>query len=1000
MCNQYTEFDCVFFYLSLTPEPLPVKQLRSSNVTSDSVSLIWDGPDEYKSDYSYRVQTANSSSVTLKTNTTATNQSVVTDLTPGETYTFTVFTRAADTVTESEPVSYSTCIEPLPVKQLRSSNVTSDSVSLIWDHPDEYKSDYSYKVQTANYSSVTLKTNTTATNQSVVTDLTAGETYTFTVITRAADTVTESENASYTTYPTPPQSLTFTNIGTNSISLSLTEPVNMANVTKTFNITYRNSSGSWTVSSNTLNVTLQNLTSGTNYTITVVTVGARQYQSSPVTRSIYTNSVSLIWDHPDEYKSDYSYRVQTSNPSSEVKNDTTTTNQSVVTNLTAGETYTFTVFTRAADTVTESVSVSYTTCTGEFCFLDLDHPDEYKSDYTYRVQTANTLSVTLKNQTTATNQSVVTDLTAGETYTFTVFTRAADNVTESVFESYTTCTDQPVFLDTYILSHMKNPCAASADTVTESEPVSYTTYPTPPQSLLFTNITTNSISLSWTEPVNMADVTKTFNITYRNSSGSWTVSSDTLNVTLQNLTSGTNYTITVVTVAAGQYQSSSVTRSIYTKPLPVKQLRSSIVTSDSVSLIWDHPDEYKSDYSYRVQTANSSSVTLKNQTTATNQSVVTDLTAGETYTFTVITIAADTVTESEPVSYTTCTGEWSPPHKGQVIQCCQKVLGLLYSELFMLCLFPLGVIAGAVVGSLLGVSVVGVLGYFIWRKRRYSLLQNFIMNGLLDIELFFCSIFYLRLLLDDVSRVKLAVTNNPNDDFINANYIPGYKDPKAYIAAQGPLPQTVNDFWRMIWEKDVRAVVMLTRCVETGKCEEYWPSSHPKQFNRLTVSPKQEDVLPEWTIRDFELTNRANNQSHLVRHFHFTAWPDHGVPETTDVLINFRNIICDFMNNYPRTPILVHCSAGVGRTGTLIALDRGIRQIEAEDQVDVRGIVRDLRMHRNIMVQTEGQYIFLHKCVLDYIQIKTNPKPDLIYHNTNAIYENFTPSRSFHRTNV
>uniref|UniRef100_A0A8C5R146 protein-tyrosine-phosphatase n=1 Tax=Leptobrachium leishanense TaxID=445787 RepID=A0A8C5R146_9ANUR len=143
------------------------------------------------------------------------------------------------------------------------------------------------------------------------------------------------------------------------------------------------------------------------------------------------------------------------------------------------------------------------------------------------------------------------------------------------------------------------------------------------------------------------------------------------------------------------------------------------------------------------------------------------------------------------------------------------------------------------------------------------------------------------ILTNDVSRVKLSIINNPNDDYINANYIPGYKNLRAFIAAQGPLPTTVNDFWRMIWEKDVRAVVILLH------------------FNSL-----QEDVLPEWTIRDFE---SSTNQSHLVRHFHFTAWPDHDVPQTTDALITFRNIISDFMKNYPRTPILVHCRYGASR---------------------------------------------------------------------------------------
>uniref|UniRef100_A0A8C5QQV8 Protein-tyrosine-phosphatase n=1 Tax=Leptobrachium leishanense TaxID=445787 RepID=A0A8C5QQV8_9ANUR len=847
---------------------------------SDSVSLIWDHPDEYKSDYSYRVQTANSSTVTLKNQTTATNQLNVTNLMNEETYTFTVFTRAADNVTESESVTIKVCTEPLPVKQLRSSTVTSDSVSLIWDGPDEYKSDYSYRVQTANSSSVTLKNQTTATNQ------TAGETYTFTVFTRAADTVTESVSVSIEVY-----------------------------------------------------------------------------------------SVSLIWDHPVEYKSDYSYRVQTANSSSvTLKNQTTATNQSVVTDLTAGETYTFTVFTRAADNDTESVSASCTACTeplpvkqlrssnvtSDSVSLIWDHPDEYKSDYSYIVQTANSSSVTLKNQTTATNQSVVTDLTPGETYNFTVFTRAADTVTESVSVSYMTCTE----------------------------------------------------------------------------------------------------------------------------PLPVKQLRSSNVTSDSVSLIWDHPDEYKSDYTYRVQTANSSSVTLKNQTTATNQFVVTNLTPGETYTFTVFTRAADNVTESEPVSHTTCTVpanvptftckavylnpvlslEWKCPEGTfnsfnlSVTNVPTEVIanncvngnqiftktGLAYNTQYCLSLATVSCGKASTVNQIACQTSIGGKSACINSSEQNSHsskynridLENYGPYYILVIVFPDCSALcffymYFRAAVAGFTEIEydssglivqnkslfafspysppISTSQDPGtyysskDRLFRQGLLPlpgspgnrnilfqGYKDPKTYIAAQGPLPQTVNDFWRMIWENDVRAVVMLARCVEIGKvkCEEYWPSSHPKQFNGLTVSPKQEDVLPEWTIRDLEVTNSSTNQSHLVRHFHFTAWPDHGVPKTTDILINFRNIISEFMNNYPRTPILVHCSAGVGRTGTLIALDRIIKQIEEEDQIDVPGIVRNLRLHRNLMVQTEGQYIFLNKCAVDYIQSRGNPKQDDIYQNTSTIYEN------------
>ncbi|XP_026518556.1 receptor-type tyrosine-protein phosphatase eta-like, partial [Terrapene carolina triunguis] len=208
----------------------------------------------------------------------------------------------------------------------------------------------------------------------------------------------------------------------------------------------------------------------------------------------------------------------------------------------------------------------------------------------------------------------------------------------------------------------------------------------------------------------------------------------------------------------------------------------------------------------------------------------------------------------------------------------------------------------------------------------------------------------------DISRVKLSIQNHPTDDYINANYMPGYNSKKEFIAAQGPLPNTVQDFWRMIWEKNIYAIVMLTKCVEQGrtKCEEYWPDKGSNYYDDITVTLVSEYVLPEWTIRDFTVEDRDATESHSVRQFHFTSWPDHGVPETTDLLINFRHLVQEnIRQNPPDSPTLVHCSAGVGRTGTFIAIDRLIQQIEMDNISDVYGVVYELRMHRPLMVQTE-----------------------------------------------
>nr|XP_046208371.1 receptor-type tyrosine-protein phosphatase eta-like isoform X3 [Oncorhynchus gorbuscha] len=247
------------------------------------------------------------------------------------------------------------------------------------------------------------------------------------------------------------------------------------------------------------------------------------------------------------------------------------------------------------------------------------------------------------------------------------------------------------------------------------------------------------------------------------------------------------------------------------------------------------------------------------------------------------------------------------------------------------------------------------------------------------------------------SRVKLSIHGSPFDDYINSNYIPGYNSRKEFIAAQGPLPVTVNEFWRMIWEKNVQTLVMLTRCNEQGrvKCEKYWPSE-TKHFQNITVTTTSEIPLEDWTIRDFDVKNVRTAETRSVRHFHFTAWPDHGVPETTELLINFRHLVREHMDQYSRhSPTVVHCSAGVGRTGTFIAIDRLIFQIERDSMVDVYGTIHDLRMHRPLMVQTEDQYLFLNQCAMDIIRSRTGTNVDLIYQNTAAltIYENVEPRK-------
>ncbi|XP_048871237.1 receptor-type tyrosine-protein phosphatase H-like isoform X3 [Brienomyrus brachyistius] len=252
----------------------------------------------------------------------------------------------------------------------------------------------------------------------------------------------------------------------------------------------------------------------------------------------------------------------------------------------------------------------------------------------------------------------------------------------------------------------------------------------------------------------------------------------------------------------------------------------------------------------------------------------------------------------------------------------------------------------------------------------------------------------------DSSRVKLTTKNRDmNSDYINANYMPGYgNNNRQYIAAQGPLPNTVNDFWRMIWEQDVTGVVMVTNCNEGGKvkCEQYWPeNSLPQTYGNLAVKVTSEHKDMDWTRREFNVRNMKTSEVRLVKHFHFTAWPDHGVPSGTSALMEFRGIVRHHVESCcSLAPMVVHCSAGVGRTGTLIALDVALQQLEMERAVGLAAFVRKMRLNRPLMVQTESQYIFLHQCIMDKLK-KGMKTEEPVYENTDMIYVNSVALRDF-----
>ncbi|XP_055884714.1 receptor-type tyrosine-protein phosphatase S-like [Biomphalaria glabrata] len=212
----------------------------------------------------------------------------------------------------------------------------------------------------------------------------------------------------------------------------------------------------------------------------------------------------------------------------------------------------------------------------------------------------------------------------------------------------------------------------------------------------------------------------------------------------------------------------------------------------------------------------------------------------------------------------------------------------------------------------------------------------------------------------DHSRVHLEINTDQNElDYINASYIRGFNDEVNFIATQGPQKSTISDFIRMLWEQRIDIVVMLTDLVEETKvkCEKYWPDSGKIRVGQIKVNLGSTQVFADYTIRKLELFKKGE-ASHSFTQFHFTSWPDKGVPSTQWSLVDVEQRVASIPT---KRPIVVHCSAGVGRTGTFIALYNIMRQAEETGLVDFFKTVSKLREDRIFMVQTSSQYEFLHK---------------------------------------
>uniref|UniRef100_A0A3B5B2N2 Tyrosine-protein phosphatase non-receptor type 9 n=1 Tax=Stegastes partitus TaxID=144197 RepID=A0A3B5B2N2_9TELE len=246
---------------------------------------------------------------------------------------------------------------------------------------------------------------------------------------------------------------------------------------------------------------------------------------------------------------------------------------------------------------------------------------------------------------------------------------------------------------------------------------------------------------------------------------------------------------------------------------------------------------------------------------------------------------------------------------------------------------------------------------------------------------------YSDVLCLDQSRVRLCQLCDDEDetsDYINASFMDGYKRSNAYIATQGPLPKTFGDFWRMVWEQMVLIIVMTTRVVERGrvKCGQYWPleEGRTEQHGYFLVRNTHIQVFQDFKLSHLELYNTQSGERREVCHYLYVSWPDFGVPKSASAMLDFRehvlqrreaavqNLGSSWRGSPGGPPVVVHCSAGIGRTGTFCTLDICLSRLEDIGTVDVRQTVRRMRTQRAFSIQTWDQYYFCYTAVMEYAQ--------------------------------
>ncbi|GCB61803.1 hypothetical protein scyTo_0014389 [Scyliorhinus torazame] len=807
-----------------TTNPSPVTNLSLVNRTTESLAINWTVPEDTRaSEYRYNITVISDTGLSTKSYSTGMEESMfqVAGLQPGVKYNLTVKSVTPEN-TLSDPRMVKDTTNPSPVSSLSLVNKTTKSLVLKWTVPNDNRvAEYTYNITATSDTGPFTATYTTqrGADQFQVSGLQPGVEYNLTVKSVSSEnTLSAPANVNCTTNPSPVTSLTVLNRTTESLVIKWTVPTDARASEYRYTVMVTSDTGAF----NATNITrkgedvfeVTGLKPGVKYNVTVKSVTPEQTRSDPET--VKDTTMPSLVTH---------LTVLNRTTESLVIKWTVPTDARV-----SEYTYTITVTSKTGDFIRTNI-----TGKGE----DMFEVTGLKPGVKYNVTVKSVTPEEIRNPSLVTGLSVLNrtteslviewkephDIRVSE-YTYDI---AVTSYTGVSIRSNGTQRGETEFQVTGLKPGVNYTLIVKSvtpeNTTSDPKMVEGTTNPSPVTSLSLFNRTTEILTLQWSAPSD----TRALDYTYRvrvesfNFTATRTTSPRMTILQVGPLGPGVQYRLWVESVTPEKTNSKAVDLRAATIPGAISDLHCDAVAGYTITVKWTKPMGNFTGFNF---SSYDGELLLTAQTISKDKDALTiqSLQPARTYTIQINTQTGNDYSEMVDVQ---CQTNSSP------------------------------IIIGAVIGSLLGLLLIGLLLFCIITKRL------------------------------------------PWRIFIPVGYSQGYKSKTEFIAAQGPLPSTVADFWRMIWEERSEVIVMLTNCVELNrvKCEHYWPLDYtPCTYEDITVTVTSETILSEWTLRDFSIKKAGSSEKRSVKHFHFTAWPDHGVPQTTEKLLAFHKLIRDHLN--------------------------------------------------------------------------------------------------------